>query len=521
MKAGLIICCFVFVSLLAGCLKDEGTYTYAPVLAPVFTFDDDPQYLVCYGGDTTFLKGSFYFEKDSAKRLADVRYEWKLDGQVLSTERDFYVPTDTIIKKIGGYTGDDGLWGAFYVIEKSTGIRYMCRMLFYVRPKYWKGQWLILSENGNDSKLTYLQLKRKNVAGKIDSLYSAEKGIYERQNGSVLPGKPIQLVDHPAKNISVSVGATLILTDKAAYEVNNEDFVKVSDLKEQFLNEVPENNKIIDAYYADKATFVVTSDGKLYKRTFTENWLGGKFISEPYSVDNKGYQIAFFGRGLSSNNGPMFPCYDELNRRVLICNQQKTPFAKIYPITLQASSYLLPVWGLDEGIDVLYVAQMKDKYVSYKQGVFCLLFNQNGNTYMSDFVLETDAPYSYAAYMKSEYTDLKPFPGKHLDKESQILTSVNTRQELILYTSGNELRYVNRTNGSDNLLMKFDYKITLLEMSSYNYSYKELAVGLENGDFMFVNIEKITAPYIIKKSLINVGGRVVSASQVGCGYHTK
>lgn len=521
MRQEIILWVSIFMLTLVGCFEDEGNYTYAPVEAPVFTFND-PEYLTCYGGDTTFLKGSFYFERDSAERLKNVRYEWILNDVVLSTERDFNVPTDTVIKKLNletGYTDDNGLWGTFNVIEKSTGIRYMYAILFDIRPKFWKGQWLILSENGDRSKLTYLQLKKKSGKGKIDSIYSVIPGVYEQNNGAPIPGKPVRLIDHVAKNISVSVGATLILTDQVAYEINNEDFVKALDLKEQFMDGYPGNNPIVDAYYANNVTFVATADGQLYKRAFTANWLGGKFISDPYSVDSKGYKVTAFGKGLSANNSNMFPCYDELNRRVLISNQWDTPFATFFPVTPRGTNHPLPVWELPEGIEYLYLAMVKDISTGSRQGAFCLLFNQDGKTYMSDFLLDTKAPYYYAECFESNYASLKPFPGKPLDKESRILISANTRQDLIFYTVGNELRYVNRTNERDDRVMTFSGKITMLGMSSYNYNYNELAIGLENGDFMLVNVENISKPYIIKKSVINVGGKVVSASQVGCGYH--
>ena len=514
----IIILGFIILMFMS-CFEDEGNYTYSPVLAPVFTFED-PQYLECYGGDTAKLDAAFYFEKDSVERLANVRYEWKLNGVVLSEERNFCVPTDTIMKKLGmtTYPDENGLWGTFNVIEKATGVSYMAKILFDLRPKFWKGQWLILSENGSNAKLTYLSLKKKAQKNKIDSIYTIYADIYEQSNNSVLPGKPIRLIDHVAKNISVAVGATLVVTNQVAYELNNENFIKATDLKEQFLDNAPQS-PIVDAYYANEVTFVATAEGKLYKRTFTTNWLGGKFIPDPYTIDAKGYSITAFGKGLSVNNSAMFPCYDELNRRVITINQWGAPFAKLDPVVPVGNNHPLSVWDMENGVEVLHVAEVKDVYAGRGLNVFCILFNQNGHTYMSDFVLQTKSGEFYANCMENENANLRLFPGGLLNRNTKILLSANARENLILYTRGNELRYVNRTNETDNLLMSFNAPITVLRTSSYNSAYNDLAVGLENGEFMLVNIKDMSHPYIIEKSRINLGGKVVDASQIGSGYH--
>lgn len=506
--------------ILAGCFEDEGNYDYKPVLSPVFTFES-PQYLVCYGGDTARLDAAFYFEADSLARLANVRYEWKLNGVVLSEEKDFRVPTDSIIKKIGltTYPDDEGLWGTFNVIEKSTGIRYIHEILFLIRPQYSKGQWLLLSEHGNHARLTYLSVKKVSRPGKVDTIYTAIPGIYEQKNGSVIPGKPIRLIDHVAKNISVAVGATLVITDQVAYDINNESMMKARDLAEEFLGETPAS-PITDAYHAKDITYVATADGKLYKRTFTTNWLGGKFISVPYTIDDKGYSITRFGKGASENNSTMFPCYDELNRRVVIINQRPILFSKLDAVTPVGSSHPLAVWEMEEGTDVLYLAEVKDLYVRLSC-VFCMLFNQGGQTYMADFVLQSRNNEYYANCIEDDNARVIPFPGGTLDKDSKVLISSNTRRNIIFYTRGNELRYVNRTNDSDHPCITFDSPVTTLGMTSYNYDYDELAIGLQNGDFMFVNVANIDQPYIVGKSRINLGGKVVGASQLGCGYHVE
>jgi len=63
--------------------------------------------------------------------------------------------------------------------------------------------------------------------------------------------------------------------------------------------------------------------------------------------------------------------------------------------------------------------------------------------------------------------------------------------------------------------MTFDDRITAIHYDIRSNNHKEFGIGLANGDFMRVDIRDKNNPFIIKKSVFNVGGEIVDVSQTG------
>lgn len=510
-----------------GCLKDEGNYTYEPLRAPEFGFTY-PQSIYCYENDTARLKGKIRFtESDSVERMANVRFEWVVNGVVLSDEKDFEVPTDTIMAKLGlTEYPDNSIAGSFNVIEKESGMKYMYVINFSIRPKFRNGQWVILSKNGENSKLSFQQMSVVNTDSGIDTVWNNYDNIYLQNNGEEIPGRPIRLIDHAAPNISKALNATLVLTDKVAYEINTESFKKVYELKDQFLDGTPENFRVVDAYHDRRITYLATEDGRLFKRTFTENYLGGKFISTPYSLDTKGYDFAFFGNGAVYNWTPMFLCYDKLNRRVLSINQHSTSQGIMTVVDPSEGDHPVKIWDMDEDTDVLQISQISDVTSNWTYYGFCMIYNQGGVTYMADFVLQQDIPYSFARIASVPEAQKRVFPGGLMNKNTKFVIIgygwSGPYLSSIFYTKGKELRYVNRANDTDNLFMTFDADITAVQFDCTSTTRRELlGIGLANGDFMRVDIKDKNNPRIIKGSRFNVGGEIVDISNTGGGHNVE
>ncbi|MEG2229113.1 MAG: PKD-like family lipoprotein [Odoribacter sp.] len=532
MKKILIIMSVFFSFLLAGCLKDEGNYKYADVSEPTWKFPYGEQINV-YEGDSIKYKSAFSFEKDSAERCENVRYEWILNGVVFSEQRDLCMSGDTLIKKLNLKSFPKSfLTGTFNVIEKSTGIRYMYKLLMNILPRYSKGTWMILSENGGNSQLSCQLKKIKNVDGERKIEYELLQDIYRQKNGGEeIPGKPLKMLWHEAKHLSAAVGAVTVVTDQAAYEVNCENFVKSGELKDQFLDGTPTNFKVSDVYYGSIISFIATEDGRLFRRMMSSDWLGGKYISEPYLIDSKRSEVRHFGQGINYeyNSALGFPCYDELNRRVMMINFYH-PQGKIYPVTADAGHHALPIWNMENGCEILRLSEYgNDPYDYENYGIqkLMMIFNKEGQTYMSNFRLKTDAYSSLYAYcLENKADSVCLFPGGNLDENTLFLTTASGYYSLdfsvvhsIFYSKGSELRYVSRLDNSDNSLFSFKAKITAMRFAkgSNEYGepvYTEIAVGLENGDFMLLNIADISKPYIVEQSRVNLGGPIKQVAQI-------
>lgn len=327
------------------------------------------------------------------------------------------------------------------------------------------------------------------------------KDVYKTVNGNDIPGKPITLAKSLAKNVG-SLGSTTILTDQVAYVINNENMVKVSELKDEFLDGAPENLHVVDRHDCDNYTYITTRDGRIFRRIMSENYLGGKFISEPYSVDRNGYKVLTFGHAVSNKN-PV-PCYDEKNGRVLMnrfrYEYMFNPFRSIEVNTIEPVSKgagnkenLPPVWGMPEGTEVLYLSRYNTR--DYSGEWYTIFYNDpDGKTYMGDFALSN-------TNICKEVTGTRvwPFPGGNLDKSSLFLTSVYYYgpQKVVVYTKGNEVRYIDRNrNNADHSFLQFDSKVTYIGYITYQgyYDYNKLMVGLENGKFFIYEFNRNQFP---------------------------
>ena len=503
---------FLFLLFLAGCLDDNGNYTYEDLNAPIW--GSDRIQVTGNEGDITSAKSNFYFEGDSVERLAAVRYEWTLNGKVIAETRDLHEKTEVLMERAGVTEYPEGAFqGYFFVIEKETGLRFMNKVSYQFRPKFFRGDWLVISEDGNNTKLSFV--KKKTVGGEV--LYDVRDGLYKELNGADIPGKPRRIRFYFAKNIAPSVGAATVLTDKGGYEINCSNMLKAHEYTTEFLDGLPTNFSPIDVFHCDNLSLVATEEGKIYRRVMSDSWLGGQYITESYSVDSKGCVVTKFGLGANSSYETYVACYDELNRRILMIRQTK-PYT-IVPVQAAGAEVPLAIWDLEEGTEVLHLGQMVDNTVS-GAALFTLVYNQGGKTYWSDFFVNTGTMKCVNQNGKARVLE---FPGGVLDKDSRFITVYDRYEsvgKVIFYSKGNEIRYVNNANNTDNLLMSFADKVTMMRLTSYNYNYGQIAVGLENGDFMMVDISSSLAggeAKVYESSRKNLGGRIVDAMEIRSG----
>ena len=524
MKLKNICLCLLSVLALSSCFKDEGNYTYLTDHAPVFDFPD-PNHLYCYEGKTTVFEGRFHFTTDdSLELMANLSYEWKLNGKVLCTEKDFNAHTDTVMKILGmDIVPANFVSGTYEVINNKTGIRYLAKVLYNFRPDFGKGNWMILSRNGANARLSYQRLEQKNQGGKIDSLYHNYVGIYkERNNGEEIAGSPRMLMDHKAPEISSFCGATLVVTDQEAVEVSNESIRKMKDLKEEFADGTPAGFSVRDAFYTEQYTLLAMSDGKLYRREMSENYLGGKFISSPYVVDQKGYEADFFANGQISTWVTLRLCYDRKNHRVMMVTQKNLPKATVLPLVASGTGHTVTPWAMDEDTEVLAISEIGSENSDYggNGACYCMIYNQGGKTYIAHFFVDNRPPTYYGRVVNNAYMKLEQSPVT-LTKENIIrMTSTGKTyckgfEDYILYSSGNEIRYIRRAGLEDGCLVQLNNKVTAFRFAIATASHEELAVGMANGDFVRVNVKNKAAAYVIEKSRFNVGGEIVDVSHTG------
>lgn len=546
----LYIILFLF-GLLTGCFEDEGNYSYEEINPPLWSDNfntSSPKRMFGYAGDGEVMKfrGSkmFTWETDSAMRADEVRYEWKIKGVVISEELDFDMPTDEVVKKIGltRYSNDVGEWGTFSVIEKKTGITFPARLFVYFYPPFAPDDWFILSENGDKSKVSVISPRTVSENGKNTVNYKLKDDVYATINGHDIPGKPKDLVMETSRDVSAG-GACVILTDQVAYEVNVQNMMKVDEVKDQFLDGAPADFKIAamrekapssPSFGEGSASFIVTEDGRLFTRMRSANYLVGKYLTEPYYIDAKGYEITMLGH---STYGQNIPCYDAKNRRVVMATTwredvgedmyNKTSVYKTRVIPLK-SHVNVPVSGFAEGTEMLYLSQKN--HISWgftgTSLLFTAYYNEPGadGTIIGDFGFDNrSATFKYAGLERKLTLPVK------LDASSVFLVSSNYRSSEYaedakyrdFYSVGNELYFVQRAaDWMDTSVRFLKFNATIpSKITSLAYAFfdlDQLWIGCEDGTIQAYDIRNINSPVLLFEK--NVGGKVASIKQIG--WHT-
>ncbi|MBS7197490.1 MAG: hypothetical protein KH111_05120 [Bacteroidales bacterium] len=515
MKAIIYIGFCLGIFLLAGCFEDKGNYNYDDLgIVPQWLVESDGTPIQVSGREGELIEfrvqGEYFtFGQDSIPALDEFRYEWELNGTVFSRECDFDMLTDSIMK-ITKQEKYEEVTGALRLINTKTGATYVMRVIINFSAKYTARDVLVLSENGNNSRCSYLRLKSRQEGGKTVYYFDMEQNAFENQNGYVIPGKARRLITAKSPQISSSLGANIIVTDQVSYVINNESIRLATELKNEFLDGEPENFSVVDVVEWGRYTFIATEDGRLFKRQMSENFLSGKFLTEPYYVDNKGYRVTRFGHSAFDVSRILF--LDELNRRILALMIDVDMFGKsnasVRPLLEGDGNMPVALWNLPQDIEVLYICQSSQLYDSMDG--FVIYFVQNGVTYRYKFQFDS----STMKIMQGGKLEALPV---NFDRETVFLVATSAwyaedALDYLVYSKGNELRYLNYNTKEEGLLATLDATITSLAYETY--SYQGIFVGCANGDVREYRVNWGTLDASLRAS-VNVGGKVIMAHETG------
>ena len=531
--------------VLTACFKDEGNYDYLTMNAPSWLVDNmQPSDFNAYQGMDVTLDGSrlFTWDTDSLARSEEVTYEWVVNGNTVAEGLRVTMSTDELMEKAGvtECSGAMGTFGTFNIVEKSTGVKYMAEILLWFYPKFSSGNWIILVDDGGKTRVSAICDFATIENGQTVTSYELVQDAYAESNdGSSIPGKPLTMNWAYDRHVGQN-GSITVITDEGGFQLDAEDMSLYGKIEgDEFLDGTPANFQLVDRADYDAtennqpATFLATADGQLYTRLMSGNYLGGKYLSEPYYVDEKGYKVTKFG---NANYNNMIPCYDEKNRRIMVASVEMTQVGEDYtsvfrPVIVPLSgapAYGAPANCFPEGTEILYIG-MNRYYPSLLGGnmVFVCLYNEPGvaGTQLKHFAVYTTGLGFNTGAFYFQWADFT-MP-ELLDSSSCILSSGSNRTpatckvaaRTIFYTKGNEDRYF-LYEGSLNLINVYYRTMPLKEVTSpitsislAVYNCDQLFVGCENGDVFVYDITSYDFPRLLYKG--NVGGKVLNVRQLG------
>ena len=545
-----ILFCLSFL-LIFGCLEDEGNYDYEDIKEPKW-YTDQPISVYATEHDMMKLRGreAFRWETDSVQREKEVRYEWRLNDVVISTEADIDLPADSVIKwanmtelcGAGKY-----LRGSFTVIDKEYETHFMKLVSFFITPYRGAGDWFVLVEKENQGECYFVKRTYNRDEAKDEFELQDSFGDV---NGMSISGKPKFLgYTRTAKNVG-PMGSITIMTDEVGYEVDAATFELRSDMKDLFEGGAPADFAPIarvDAWEADRGTglctFLANEDGKLYRRQLSKNNLGGMFINTPYELDEKGYKITGFGTRLYGFTS--IPCWDEKNNRVImiafVSKQAGSgwgdpSYLAVSLMPLKSNNSLTdcpPVWGFENGTNVLNMGYMKSVMLSFTTSVYMysVIYNDAaGKTWCGEFMVNP-----MDGSLVQSAPGMPPFsPGGdsrviecpvQISDDALILTSCtayNTKaNNQVVYTEGNNVNYLLISDGyaSKPMITDFPEKITYIGYGTSQTGmidrYNLLVVGGENGTLKFYDITERDRPTCVKT--MNFEGKITMAKEMATG----
>lgn len=545
----------ISVILLCSCFKDTGNYDYSELNPPHWV--KEMGRFSTYAGGTAHFDGRdlFVWATDSLKRASEVRYEWELNGVVIGEGIEFDIPTEELMRKanIKQYTLDKAPQGIFRIIEKSTGVSFPRRFLINLFPYYASYDWFMLVDKNNEAEIATLR-RRASKAGK--SPFTLQTDAFAFHNdGKKMVGKPIEMTWSYAKHIGV-YGSFTITTDKEHYLLDGTNLKHVGNLNDEFLDGTPANFKPVHRADIDvlgedgrPTTFVATEDGKVYTRIMGPSYLGGKFLSEPYEVDSKGYKVTMFGTG---RFGSHFLCLDELNNRLLYARQWISRL-HLTPGSLEETSVYttqmntlkdvpsLPISNLGDDIEIVAMRGRNHygefgSFLAGKYGViYTIFYNKKSEpkyTYCTDIVVDSES-------LRTKDLPFKNVVLPRIHRGDPLLTTSIIRRDLtateaarrVLFVVGDKLMYYTQSQnymvGGFEESGEFEYpegpkptsKITQL---AYDYfDCGELMIGCENGDYFLYNIEQFKRPRLLTHG--NAGGKILGFREGGIRtlYHDR
>lgn len=543
---------YVFVGMLmplmlASCFSDEGNYEYESLKPPTWldNFMNRPIQVLVYGGRNVKLDGSRYFnwgKLDSLQRSQEVRYEWRMNGKVFSDQLKEEMTTDEFLKRMGleempvkEQSGD------FSIIEKSSGVTFKVKCTLFFKPAIGGGDFVVYSAKSptetNVGKLTVFRLVYINEKGSLKQNY--DFGRYVLND---IPGTPKTLDVAVAKNVGAAGSLTVITEEGDATVYNAGNLKKEWELSSQFADGIPDNFKVSGrkdqedgGLNTPASTWVVTKDGRLFSRQFGKNYLGGKFLSEPYYIDSLGYKITKFGH---TNWGVTnIPCYDEKNRRVVLATSvNSSDFYKYrsFVATLHSNQFYSPAEKMPADAKVYYLTTMNGaEYRDNRNSWFQAYYTTQGKSMVACFAVDNYgrrltytmnymSPYEVPGHLFTDETVFLTASGEHL-------TGSSSKAYTDLFSEGKDLYAIERDGnrtyfGASEVTIRqiplegITSKITCMVYDVMDYwmgldgEYPHLVVGCENGDVLVYYAVPVTHPRLMKK--YNVGGRVSTIKQV-------
>lgn len=512
-KINLYFIAALFSALLWGCYEDKGNYDYENLpqieSETVFMWNeetgeyDQETYQLSYKiGDEVNIRPNLTIQNE--RETMHLKYTWKLDNKkVIGTEEVLRWKTDTM--------------GTFYIVldieDEDHGTHFLGSFYTTINALYQGWGFLVLSENEGRKMLSFFSGAYLNTSPE-DGPYSAEIDLYQRINGTPLPGNTFKMLEHYRKS-NERKSQLLALAPNSFVDIDAFSFQNIGNSDPYFQEPINNMRDLVIMQYVD---LIETEEGKLYQRRKTTNGVFhyGKFLKAPMEYYNRDGEMEVLEdvRLIPGNFGSFHNfilAFDNKNKRYLVISDAKDRdwsgnsgdylmAGQICEVLYSTGEWPQGFTPLDDlaGCEVLYTGSRN--LGEWSALNYVSVMKQNGEYYYQEFNIQgsTDIASGYSAMVQDGSAKQQKLPAK--------LASVITGNSLFCVVDDNGFGY-NSTHpwlfvavGNDLYLcnlddetlteksifgpLTFDSKITAMNGKCYGGGY--LGVGLENGEFFVI-----------------------------------
>lgn len=298
-------------ALAAGCYSDKGNYDYSTTGDDVVVYRLDTMESVRLNwsyDEKIVIEPGYKIVHDRVSE-PQLRYEWNIDGQSVSTERVLSI--DPL--PVGRHAG------SFSVLDAVRNIRYSTIFTLTVTSSFAEG-WFILSDEGGKSLLSYLNLVDASTPGEL------VRDVYGEVNEGELGSDPrkIRLVAYDGQSVAYEWE---VLQGSGSVSLDQATLTRTTDIDTEFVGgQAPEGFVAVDGFQRNGGSIVLADDGRVYQRDFSfyndfPVAHSGKYGTTPVYFDG-GMDIALmngFDHFTDKSYGhiPYALLYDRLNNRLL------------------------------------------------------------------------------------------------------------------------------------------------------------------------------------------------------------
>jgi hypothetical protein len=477
---GIVVCAFCYQS----CYEDKGHYDYLPVNKVTITLPSSA--INANMGDTLYFTPVITFADPSD--TTGFEYWWEFTGNWGTLDHHEVICEGRELRFVPQLVGSQT--ARFCVKESRSGTITSATLSIEGGSIYTKG-WLILREEGGESKLTYVRPDRS-VPGDVTSerVYVPYIDLY----GQLFPGESLGSGPVVLRQAFSRLGVQnllYVIQENESACFNGVSYVREIQLAREFIGGVPTGFAPRDYYQGNYSNMVLDADGTAYYRCpyygSNTDFFTYSFANFPMEHQGRVLKIARIIPSIADIVF-FFAVLDEENRRFLwVYAGNATTGGSLLPADFTADGPHLDYNDVDDA-EILYTSFYNQAMSGFSGIAYNItLYTKSGNTYVQRCRGTGGQQLSVVTSQPLDDIQHATFSGQAYLSPDTKYYQLKTRTYLF-FATGNQLYWYDHLAGTTRLFYTFPAGNEVIDMDS-NPQESELGIVLTSGKFVTLNIE--------------------------------